>query len=85
MAAWGLEVDTVSGTFEMPDVKLQKARYLVDQPCFAWGCKRLRDTLNRHFQCPASGADSSYYAFAQFSSLGSFDEKWLHEEFFSVV
>ena len=27
--------------FELPEVKPQKARFIVSQECYAWGCKRL--------------------------------------------
>ena len=39
--AWGLEIDTVEDTFSLPDLKFQKAQWLVNQPEFRWGNKRL--------------------------------------------
>jgi hypothetical protein len=39
--AWGLDIDTEADCFTLPDVKWQKAQYILSQPIFDWGCKRV--------------------------------------------
>ena len=38
--AWGLELDTLENVFRLPDLKWQKAQFILNQPVFDWGCRR---------------------------------------------